>query len=140
MSNLTPAGRPIVRTAGVALIVSLLLLAFARADTVSTGTPQARTTFESGAWKADVPGVRHNMAKDLIDSRLLIGKSRDEVISLLGKPDNEGKEFLTYFVYPTPRSPQGGTYAILVELSAKDQHVHEVRVEVDTGSSDLDMN
>ena len=137
---ITAAGRPLVRTAGVALTLSLLLLASAHAAPAGAGAAPARKTFESSVWKADAPGVRHDMAKDLMDSHVLIGKSREEVIALLGKPDNEGKEFLTYYVYSTPSSPRGAAYAIRVEFSAHDQHVHEVRVDTDTGIGDLDMN
>lgn len=43
--------------------------------------------FDSAEWKDD-PRGRYTMVNDLKDSRLLIGKTRDEVIALLG-PDME---------------------------------------------------
>lgn len=132
------ASRATARAAGVAIIASLLFLGCANAE--SADAPPAKTTFESSAWKADAPGVRHGMAENLINSRVLIGKSRDEVIALLGKPDQQGKDFLTYEVYSTVNTHQGPAYAIRVEFDAAAQRVHEVRVDTDTGIGDLDMN
>nr|WP_321232479.1 hypothetical protein [uncultured Psychroserpens sp.] len=42
--------------------------------------------FEQSAWN-DSPSIRYKIADDLIDSKLLIGKTQPDVISILGQPD-----------------------------------------------------
>ena len=51
----------------------------------SCDTPPRK--FDSAEWKAGNATTRGSMAQDLIDSRLLPGKSRAAVEGLLGKPD-----------------------------------------------------
>src|SRR6267142_6643140 len=51
----------------------------------SCDTPPRK--FDSAEWKAGDATTRGSMAQDLIDRKLLIGKSRAEVEGLLGKPD-----------------------------------------------------
>jgi hypothetical protein len=46
--------------------------------------------FDSIAWTNADKNQRYYMAKFLIDQNLLIGKTRPEVIKLLGKPDVNG--------------------------------------------------
>jgi hypothetical protein len=45
--------------------------------------------FDSHRWKQTVEVKRYVFAKDLIDRRLLIGKTRGEVVELLGAPSSE---------------------------------------------------
>ena len=135
------ARRATTLTAGVALIVSLLTLGCARSDMQETdGTATVQSAFESSAWKADAPGARHNMAQDLIDRGLLLGKSRAEVKALLGEPDQEGKEFLAYTVYSAANSRRGPSYAIRVEFDANGQRVRDAHVDTDAEADDTDMN
>ncbi|MCF6244407.1 MAG: hypothetical protein L3J43_05170 [Sulfurovum sp.] len=56
------------------LVIILLLIFY-------TFTPLYK--FESSKWKANID-VRENMVEDLINSKILIGKNRKEVISILG--------------------------------------------------------
>jgi hypothetical protein len=137
------ASRTTALSAGVAIIVSLLSLGWARTELQEhDSTAAVRAPFESGAWKADIAGARHNMAQDLIDRSLLLGKSRAEVKSLLGAPDREGKEFLAYMVYSGADNRHGPAYAVRVELDADGQRVHDAHVDTDTdsGADDTDMN
>lgn len=135
------ASRATTLSAGFALIVSLLTLGCARTEMQETdSTATVQTAFESSAWKADAAGTRHNMAQDLIDRGLLLGKSRAEVKALLGEPDQEGKEFLAYTVYSGASSRHGPSYAIRVELDANGQRVRDAHVDTDGEADDTDMN
>jgi hypothetical protein len=56
------------------------------------------TQFDAGAWKRSPreSEVRSAMAEDLIYSRVLLGKTRSEVVELLGSPGSysgPGKQF-----------------------------------------------
>ena len=55
--------------------------------------------FDSAAWKAGTPAVRHRMVDDLLTKTGgLKGMTREEVLTLLGKPDHESaeKNYLRY--------------------------------------------
>ncbi len=56
-------------------------------------------SFESQSWRNGGHQIRGQMAQDLIKRQILIGKTRNQAIKLLGKPDEEDKEFITYFIY-----------------------------------------
>jgi len=47
--------------------------------------------FESAAWKSAVPGTRNEtrlfMVDDLLARHMLVGRSRTDVVNLLGEPD-----------------------------------------------------
>jgi hypothetical protein len=65
-----------------------------------------KTTFDSAQWKeADASGkkpfVRLEMADHLIASRALYGKTREEILGLLGEPSKSGKAYFPEydFVY-----------------------------------------
>jgi hypothetical protein len=45
-------------------------------------------TFTVDRWNAMPPGQRHVMAKDLVQSRVLDGMTKNDVISLLGRPES----------------------------------------------------
>jgi hypothetical protein len=53
--------------------------------------------FDSVKWKNDKEN-RYELTKDLIDSRLLIGKSKNEVEQVLGKADSSDDNILVYDV------------------------------------------
>ncbi len=55
--------------------------------------------FDQQVWKTAGDRVRGQMAQDLIDKKILIGKTRKQVINLLGRPDEEDKQFVTYLIY-----------------------------------------
>lgn len=127
--------------AGAIIAASLLAMGCTRPSMQEGGGAMVvRTPFDSGAWKSGAPGVRHQMARDLIESGLLVGKSRDEVKSLLGEPDHEEKVFLNYLVFSGPNTGHGPAYAVRVELDASGQRVQEARVDTNTGTGDYDLN
>ena len=54
--------------------------------------------FDKHNWKQD-PLHRYEMSKDIVESRLLIGKNKEEVLELLGMSDSstyKGKPHLLY--------------------------------------------
>ena len=63
------------------------------------------------------------MAHDLLEKRLLIGKTRSEVKEILGKPDEETKEFVTYFM--NFGSYFGPPHIVHVEFDDKGHRVKE---------------
>ena len=56
--------------------------------------------FSGVAWRRGSVEVRGTMAPGIIDSQLLMGKTRDDVKKLLGPPDNEGESLVLYEVDP----------------------------------------
>ena len=87
--------------------------------------------FDQNSWH-DQPLKRYKMSKDIIASGLLVGKSKDEVIGLLGKADSSaliGKEHLI-FRMGKPPSFFESTEAKLVIIFENDRamkviHSHE---------------
>lgn len=69
--------------------------------------PNHEIAFDSKKWKEpsiylddeDTFPYREKMLNDLVDSKLLKGKSRSETLELLGKPSRTDKEYLFYTVY-----------------------------------------
>ena len=60
--------------------------------------------FDDQLWR-NAPSKRHEMVDDLIESRLLIGKSRTEALELLGEPTERmtnGKDALIYNIGNPP--------------------------------------
>ncbi len=55
--------------------------------------------FDPPVWKTGDHRIRGQMAQDLINKKILVGKTRKQAINLLGQPDEDDKEFITYFIY-----------------------------------------
>ena len=60
--------------------------------------------FDTDQWRSNW-SVRHKMVDDLIESRLLIGKSKNEVLQLLGNPNNTSKGNKDFFTYKLGSPP-----------------------------------
>ncbi|GGW55491.1 hypothetical protein DFQ11_101489 [Winogradskyella epiphytica] len=54
--------------------------------------------FDREKWK-NQPSFRYEMVEDIIDNELLLDKTKTEVISLLGKPNDSYSDGKNYFVY-----------------------------------------
>jgi hypothetical protein len=67
----------------------------------SCDTPSRK--FDSGEWNAGDATTRGAMAQDLMDRKLLIGKSKVDVEGLLGKPDYQDTDALDYKVVTIAR-------------------------------------
>ena len=67
---------PIVFNITIALIFSVLFYEY---------HPESK--FDTIKW-AENSNERHEMRKDLIESKILLGKTKSEVIKILGKPEN----------------------------------------------------
>jgi hypothetical protein len=59
--------------------------------------------FDSNEWKAGSPSVRGAMAQDIMDRKLLTGKSHAEIETLLGKPDSQDGDGYGYNVITIER-------------------------------------
>jgi hypothetical protein len=59
--------------------------------------------FESNGWRNGDSVRRGAMSQKLVDSRVLLGRSREEVISLLGAPDRQDSRSLGYKIMPIAR-------------------------------------
>lgn len=59
--------------------------------------------FDSKIWKND-PENRFELSKNLIDSNLLIGKTKDQVVQILGKTENFKADVWVYYLgfLPSP--------------------------------------
>lgn len=79
--------------------------------------------FDSEGWKSGDDEIRGQMVHDLLERKLLVRKTKKEVIKLLGQPDEEDPRFITYFFYDGDEfSPPP---LVHVEMS-KDQIVKDV--------------
>jgi hypothetical protein len=131
--------RALALFAGIAIVVSLLSAGCGRTDVQTEESPAAvHAPFDSGAWKADAPGVRNRMAEDLISRQLLIGKSPAEVKALLGAPDRDAQGLMDYFVFSGPVNSGRPAYVVRVEFDHHADHVADARIDTDTNDFDMD--
>lgn len=116
----------------IAVMVSVLS-ACVRTEAIdgNTRTEAVHSRFDAGAWKAGTSAARSKMADDLIDHRLLIGKTRAEVKSLLGEPDLEGSGFLGYFISFGADDAAHAAYLIRVELGQRGEVVRDAHLDAD---------
>jgi len=82
--------------AAVATVMIALKLVFSDAASVVQSFNPSR--FDAATWRTGNLRTRGTMVRDLIDRELLIGKSRQEAVALLGPPDQEAERLLTYKV------------------------------------------
>lgn len=60
--------------------------------------------FDSIVWKTE-PSMRYKMSKDIIENERFIGKTKQDVISLLGNPDVSNLEGKDHLIYPLGKAP-----------------------------------
>lgn len=60
--------------------------------------------FNQEQWKND-PLSRYKMSKDIIENNRLIGKSKSEVMSLLGKAEKTNLQGKDHFIYALGKAP-----------------------------------
>ena len=60
--------------------------------------------FDSDNWH-NQPTMRYKMVDDIIEQKVLLGKSKDEVIILLGEPSSRTSEGKDIFLYSLGRPP-----------------------------------
>ena len=60
--------------------------------------------FDKNRWKTE-PSKRYVMVDDVIESQLLIGKTKDEVILLLGQPNSSASLEKDLFLYRIGQPP-----------------------------------
>jgi len=54
--------------------------------------------FEQNEWKKADVRIRGRMYRSLIEEKILLGKTRDEVIEILGEPEQTDPTFIKYAV------------------------------------------
>jgi len=79
--------------------------------------------FNQKAWMADTD-KRYEYSRDLIKSKLLIGKTRPQVEQLLGKNDDTSKTELYYYIGFRPEL--GGIDPSNIEVYFKNEKVDSV--------------
>ena len=88
--------------------------------------------FTSEKWKALAQDERYVLWNDLDRRRLLIGKTRDEVMQMLGKPDSPGAERDRFsYVIKGPRGEYTLTHVYFLEVYF-DQGGRSSRVAIGT--------
>lgn len=55
-----------------------------------------RTPFTTETWRASPAPQRYRLYNDLAKQGVLSGATRERVVQLLGRPDAEGREYITY--------------------------------------------
>lgn len=58
-----------------------------------------RKSFNHQEWVAGDAKERGKMVYDLMDSKILMGKKRDEIIHLLGPADSQDDVYIRYYIY-----------------------------------------
>ncbi|WP_299225467.1 hypothetical protein [uncultured Psychroserpens sp.] len=84
--------KKIVAVLFLAIVISAILIAF------------NEDKFDQTEWITN-PTERYKMSKDIIESKLLLGKSRQDILVLLGTPaisNLEGKDHIVYSLGETP--------------------------------------
>ncbi len=72
---------------------------------------QFEERFNDAAWR-DQPSKRHQMVDDLIEKNLLTGKTKIEVMSLLGPPSSDYSLENDFFIYNLGSPPSFTGYKI----------------------------
>jgi len=97
----------------------------------------AETEFDSENWKNTAPdwthdSIRLRMIDDLLDRHQLLGKSRDEIIDLLGEPDDT--DYFSDYEMVWWLGPERSFMAIDSEWLLIDLNEREQAVEVRLGN------
>lgn len=73
--------------------IALLIVCF-----LLNGCSLGHDKFDSEKWKVADASARAPMVNDLIERKLVIGKTKDEVVELLGLPDKSEPKWYKYYV------------------------------------------
>jgi hypothetical protein len=107
--------------------IFLIVIVFVLAAIISYLLLEANEKqFDQTAWN-NYPTERYKMSKKLIESSMLIGKSKDEVIYLLGDPESsdlQGKDHLIFALGKPPSFFESEEAKLVVVF--KDTHAIKV--------------
>ncbi|MGS2725444.1 hypothetical protein ACU8DI_02465 [Psychroserpens sp. BH13MA-6] len=104
----------------------LLLFFFAAVVIGSFLTWAFEERFDPELWRSN-PTLRYKMADDIIENRLLIGKTKEEIKRLLGFPSKsafEGKDNVVYRMGRAPSFFEPQTQLLVIVF--ENNHVKEV--------------
>ena len=112
--------------------IFLIVLVFVLATIISYFLIEANEKqFDQSLWNI-YPTERYKMSKNIIESAMFIGKTKSEVISVLGNPESsslEGKEHLIFALGKPPSFFESEDAKLVVifkgELVSKVIHSHE---------------
>ena len=80
----------------IILSLAILVISCKNINDTKDNKQNVRMKFNSESWKKGDFKLRGKMSNDLVDSEILIGKTKDEVIELLGKFDGELSDMIFY--------------------------------------------
>jgi hypothetical protein len=83
-------------------ILAVILTTMAM-NTLGACSHYVQKSFDSKEWKMGTPSSRGAMVQDLIDRKILLGKTSSEVEELLGGPDFRETNWFGYKVVTIPR-------------------------------------
>lgn len=80
----------------IILSLAILVISCKNINDTKDNKQNVRMKFNSESWKKGDFKLRGKMSNDLVDSEILIRKTKDEVIELLGKFDGELSDMIFY--------------------------------------------
>ena len=80
----------------IILSLAILVISCKNINDTKDNKQNVRMKFNSESWKKGDFKLRGKMSNDLVDSEILIGKTKDEVTELLGKFDGELSDMIFY--------------------------------------------
>lgn len=108
-------------------IVGALCVALCAAVFLGSCTPASKQ-FNSELWKSGDINVRGTMVQDLLDRRVLLGKSPADVQQLLGKPDYIEDNWYAYKVATLKRCRDKWECRLEIAIDKLSQRVTEAGV------------
>ncbi len=76
-----------ITSLGIAVFISPILFIIISFIYLSWFLYEPEREFDRKRWVSD-PALRYEMKEDIVDNRLLEGKSKKQIIELIGRPDN----------------------------------------------------
>jgi hypothetical protein len=86
---------------GVALAAAAVLAVSLGGDRCAGPAP-----FDPAAWRKGSPAERGRMARSLCEGRFVTGRTRGEVLALLGEPDRDFGSLIEYDIDPPAPVPR----------------------------------
>src|SRR5262244_2214631 len=89
-----------------------------------------RDKFSGLDWRKTPEGERYKMARDLVDSRVLLGKTRESVSEILGKADSTAPDgsYQSYILKNTQTIGAIFPGIVVLDVRYRDDIVHEVMI------------
>jgi hypothetical protein len=107
----------------------VILIFFVAALATRTLTWYFEEQFDADLWHSN-PAKRYQMADDIINNNLFIGKTEEEIVQLLGEPEIFTEDSKNYIVYKMGNAPSfkkylGDRLVIIFEDDMVEKVVHQ---------------